>query len=71
MVLLAQRLADFDHARPSHMRKLYSVCRAETKIWKEMPNGTHNDTVAEPHYFNHIAEFIRDHVLKESRNKGS
>ncbi|KAA6409013.1 MAG: BEM46 family [Lasallia pustulata] len=56
---------------PSHMRKLYSVCRAETKIWKEMPNGTHNDTVAEPHYFNHIAEFIRDHVLKESRNKGS
>ena len=48
------------------MQKLHHVCRAETKIWREMPNGSHNDTVAEPHYFNYIAEFIQEHVLKLS-----
>lgn len=51
---------------PSHMQHLYSVCRAKTKIWKALSNGTHNDTVAEPNYFQYIAEFIREHVLKES-----
>ena len=48
------------------MKKLHHVCRSETKIWKEMPNGSHNDTVAEPYYFNYIAEFIQEHVLKSS-----
>ncbi|KAK5009081.1 bem46 protein, variant, partial [Cryomyces antarcticus] len=36
---------------PTHMKQLYDVCRAEPKIWKELPNGSHNDTVAEPGYF--------------------
>lgn len=48
------------------MQHLYSVCRAKTKIWKALPNGTHSDTVAEPNYFQYIAEFIREQVLKES-----
>ncbi|KAI9697646.1 MAG: hypothetical protein M1836_004596 [Candelina mexicana] len=48
---------------PSHMKELYSICKAPTKIWKELPNGSHNDTVAEPNYFRYIGEFIRDHVL--------
>ncbi|KAL9123069.1 MAG: hypothetical protein Q9187_000371 [Circinaria calcarea] len=52
---------------PSHMEQLYSLCRSSTKIWKAMPNGTHNDTVAEPYYFNYIADFINDHVLKRRR----
>lgn len=52
--------------RPSHMQHLYSVCQTKTKIWKAIPDGTHNNTVAEPHYFQYIAEFIREQVLKDS-----
>lgn len=70
-MLLALEPADLDFVRPSHMQVLYSVCRAETKIWKAMPNGTHNDTVAEPRYFDYIAEFIRDHVLNSSTRNPS
>jgi len=51
---------------PSHMQQLYSVCKAKTKIWKAMPNGAHNDSVAEPYYFDYIAAFIQEHVLKGS-----
>ncbi|KAL2350681.1 BEM46 family protein-like protein [Cryomyces antarcticus] len=47
---------------PTHMKQLYDVCRAEPKIWKELPNGSHNDTVAEPGYFQYIEEFIRNYV---------
>ena len=45
------------------MKELYNLCRAEKKIWKEMPNGHHNDTVAEPFYFNYIADFINQYVV--------
>ncbi|MCJ1339947.1 hypothetical protein MMC09_005239 [Bachmanniomyces sp. S44760] len=50
---------------PAQMRHLYSVCKAEQKVWREIPNGSHNDTVAEPHYFYYISEFINDHVLEK------
>jgi fermentation-respiration switch protein FrsA (DUF1100 family) len=50
--------------RPSHMAKLFQVCRSEPKIWKELPNGSHNDTVAEPGYFAYIEDFLSDHVAK-------
>lgn len=48
--------------RPSHMQQLYSVCRAKRKVWKPMPNGTHNNTITEPYFFNYLIEFI-DEVL--------
>lgn len=48
---------------PSHMKQLFDNCRANTKIWKPLPNGMHNDTVAEPGYFKHIAEFILSQVM--------
>lgn len=48
------------------MQQLYSICRSKTKIWKTIPNGSHNDTVAEPNYFQYIADFIREQVLKDS-----
>lgn len=70
-MLLTLKPTDLDFVRPSHMQVLYSVCRAETKIWKAMPNGTHNDTVAEPRYFDYIADFIQDHVLKTSTRNPS
>jgi len=54
----------------SHMKALFDVCEADTKIWKEFPEGSHNDTVAEPGYFDYIDEFIRFEVLgtKESKS---
>jgi hypothetical protein len=45
------------------MQQLYSVCRAKTKTWRTIPNGSHNDTVAEPDYFMYIFEFIKDKAL--------
>lgn len=44
--------------RPSHMKQLYDVCNSPVKVWKELPNGTHNDTCAEENYFDYIDEFI-------------
>ena len=46
------------------MVELYSICKTKTKVWKDLPEGSHNDTVAEPFYFNYIADFIDDVVTK-------
>ncbi|KAI7240164.1 alpha/beta hydrolase BEM46/Esterase/lipase/thioesterase [Hortaea werneckii] len=51
---------------PSHMKQLFRLCRAKTVIWKELPNGDHNNSVAEPGYFNHIDDFIAKHVMSQS-----
>ncbi|KAI4640856.1 uncharacterized protein J4E92_007951 [Alternaria infectoria] len=48
---------------PSHMTKLFDVCKAP-KVWKELPNGSHNDTVAEPRYFQYIEEFLSEFVAR-------
>jgi hypothetical protein len=45
------------------MKALYELCRAKTKIWKEFPDGSHNDTVAEEGYFDAIDDFIVKEVL--------
>lgn len=42
------------------MNELFSVCRVQKKIWREFPNGSHNDTLAEPGFFDQIIEFVRD-----------
>ncbi|KAI5848705.1 Alpha/Beta hydrolase protein [Morchella snyderi] len=44
---------------PSHMKTLYNVCTS-TKLWRELPEGTHNDTCAEENYFDYIHDFIND-----------
>ncbi|KAF2014690.1 BEM46 family protein-like protein [Aaosphaeria arxii CBS 175.79] len=49
----------------SHMAKLYKVCRSQIKVWRELPNGTHNDTVAEPGYFTYIMDFLSEHIANE------
>ncbi|KAI9739580.1 MAG: hypothetical protein M1834_006298 [Cirrosporium novae-zelandiae] len=51
---------------PSHMKQLYSVCKSRTKIWREFPHGQHNDTVAEPHYFEWLYDFVTEEVLKQA-----
>lgn len=68
--LLVNKLSEYDHnklkakkltlRRPSHMQQLYRVCRAKRKVWKAICNGSHNDTVAEPYFFDYFLEFIRE-----------
>ncbi|OAX77154.1 hypothetical protein ACJ72_08551 [Emergomyces africanus] len=50
---------------PDHMAQLFDICEASTKVWRAFPNGQHNDTVAEPGYFDHIYSFVVDHVLDD------
>lgn len=45
------------------MKTLYSLCTARVKIWKDFPEGSHNDTVVEEGYFNSIDEFILVEIL--------
>ncbi|RMZ80598.1 hypothetical protein DV738_g2691, partial [Chaetothyriales sp. CBS 135597] len=42
---------------PEMMRTLHSICPCR-KSWHEFPNGHHNDTVAEPGYFDAIWAFL-------------
>jgi hypothetical protein len=43
------------------MTRLFQVCKAP-KVWREFPNGSHNDTVAEPRYFQYIDDFLGEYV---------
>ena len=45
------------------MKELFRLSRAKNIVWKELPYGDHNNTVAEAGYFNHIDEFIERHVV--------
>lgn len=47
------------------MKKLYDVCTSKSKEWRELPNGTHNDTVAEDGYFDYIHDFIKDSMNRK------
>ncbi|TGJ87866.1 hypothetical protein E0Z10_g963 [Xylaria hypoxylon] len=43
---------------PAHMRRLYEVTTAPTKIWKSFPGGDHNSSVLEDGYFETISDFL-------------
>lgn len=45
------------------MKRLYEICRVRNKIWKELPHGDHNNTVAESGYFYFVDEFIKKYVV--------
>ena len=60
MVTLPVKLLTF--CRPSHMKQLFKLCKARTIVWKELPYGDHNSTVAEPGYFNYMDQFIQAYV---------
>lgn len=45
------------------MLQLYNLCKADNKVWRELPNGGHNDSVAEPDYFDYIRSFVVEYVL--------
>ncbi|KAK6362862.1 hypothetical protein TWF730_000315 [Orbilia blumenaviensis] len=52
---------------PSHMRKLHTISKAPIKVWRDFPNGTHNDSVMEPGYFENINDFINDEVMRHKK----
>lgn len=52
---------------PSNMTQLFAVCNSKRKIWRTLPNGGHNDSVAEPGYFEHILSFITEEVVADDR----
>ncbi|KAL8663650.1 MAG: hypothetical protein Q9202_003720 [Teloschistes flavicans] len=45
---------------PTHMKELYAGCRTTKKIWRDFPNGTHNETLAQPYFFDYIVQFVRE-----------
>ncbi|KAK3631956.1 bem46 protein, variant [Elasticomyces elasticus] len=47
---------------PAHMKQLFRLCKSKTVVWKELPNGDHNNSVTEPGYFEFIDSFISAHV---------
>lgn len=63
-VLHLQPYVNLTDVRPSHMKTLFEKCGAYKKIWRDFPDGTHNDTVAAPGYFQAIADFCQDYVGK-------
>ena len=48
------------------MKQLLSVCRAKSITWRTIPNGDHNNTVAEPNYFPFIIDFVEEKALGET-----
>jgi hypothetical protein len=49
------------------MKQLFDICEAEIKIWKEFPDGSHNDTIAEEGYFEILEDFINTHVIADEK----
>lgn len=50
------------------MSQLFSVCNAREKVWRQLPNGQHNDTVAEPGYFDYIYTFVVNEMLSDRQS---
>jgi abhydrolase domain-containing protein 13 len=51
------------------MKALYDTCQAEVKIWKDFPEGAHNDTIAEEGYFEAVEGFIAQHVANSEKQQ--
>ncbi|XRM40403.1 bem46 protein, variant [Aspergillus tubingensis] len=52
---------------PSNMTQLFAICKSDRKVWRTLPNGGHNDSIAEPGYFEHILSFVREEVLADGQ----
>jgi hypothetical protein len=51
------------------MRQLYELAKTPIKVWKPLPEGDHNGTVAEPGYFEAIVNFIADLEPRTEKEK--
>ncbi|KAI9674443.1 MAG: hypothetical protein M1817_001781 [Caeruleum heppii] len=49
---------------PSHMTQLYRLSRAKTKIWHPLPEGTHNESILQPGYFEALRNFVVNVVIR-------
>ncbi|KAK6509088.1 hypothetical protein TWF481_003851 [Arthrobotrys musiformis] len=54
---------------PAHMRRLHAISKAPVKVWRDFPNGSHNDSVMEPGYFEHVNDFINDEVMRHKKGQ--
>ena len=54
---------------PAQMQELFRASKAKTKIWKSLPEGHHNDTVAEDGYFDAIWRFLTEEVADKSHSE--
>ena len=66
--MLGVALSNFKDS-PAHMKTLYKVCQTKVKVWRELPDGSHNDTVAEPKYFDYIEDFVVNQVVSQRGTK--
>ena len=48
---------------PTHMAELYRLSPAKKKILRTLPGGTHDGSVAEEGYFDHVFEFLMGDIL--------
>lgn len=48
------------------MKELFKLSKAKVTVWKELPYGDHNNTVAERGYFDYFNDFIEKFVLGKS-----
>lgn len=49
------------------MTQLFAICNSSRKFWRTLPNGGHNDSVAEPGYFEHIHSFITEEMVSDDQ----
>ncbi|KAK6453676.1 Alpha/Beta hydrolase protein [Scheffersomyces xylosifermentans] len=47
---------------PEHMDKINSLMKSEQKFFYTFENSTHNETVVQPDYWEHVQRFIQDEV---------
>lgn len=48
---------------PQHMDTLFERCSSQVKVWKQLNDGTHNDTCVKPGYFDAIGLFLATYVI--------
>jgi len=52
---------------PLHMDTLYARCQSNLKVWKQLEDGTHNDTCVKPGYFEAIGLFLATYIIQHTK----
>lgn len=52
---------------PIHMDTLYARCQSNLKVWKQLEDGTHNDTCVKPGYFEAIGLFLATYIIQHTK----
>ncbi|KAM3536605.1 hypothetical protein MY4038_000060 [Beauveria bassiana] len=54
---------------PEHMKRLFEISAAPSKIWKPLPGGDHNSSVLEEGYFEAIQEFVNETMAEHIKEQ--